>query len=548
MFYGLGQNDVAVLHSFPPDIHQFLVEGMSDPESRDEVMNILRAPNPHAEFARQVAMTAGDAIQIGMQDGGSGLAAYEAGMGRSFFKKIMRFHRKIFSTIKKVNAKIARLDPIYKATAKIRKSVMKEVRKFAPIIIGVAGAVLAPFTGGLSLAAAAVLSAAYELRKKKIEAAKAVKAGKAEAGQMQAAVNAQEAQVGQQADDFYAKNQEYFATAGLTPDKWAALTVDQKVNYINEGQAGTLQADPSIVALMQKAQAQGVLPTTPNHWYVMGTDSSGNQISQDFPDQATANAFAQQQIAAGGNVQVVGATNPAAAVAPPTATQALAAGVPPPTPAAAAAAVPPPVLGTQTPSTGYSGAPSSVAAPGPSDTGGPGPDQVPDTSQEAAATAAGPAPADAQLTQIGGELPMTEAEETSAPNIAGSFDILVEGQKVTEHPIDNLNHVGESIEAVVQPGDRFEVLFNGATTGLKIKTQDGYASIPPEQADQVRAMTHEQVLALINGSTQKAADSTGRTAPAPITDDGGAAPSGGGMVLPLALVLGVGYGLSKMRR
>ena len=111
--------------------------------------------------------------------------------------------------------------------------------KYGNIVILAAGAVLALFTGGASLAAASILAAGNGLYYKKREADKAKAAGSREAHRLQQEAKAADAQTTKQVDDFYAQNQQWFIdNFAVTPDKWARLSLKEKLGLINSGATG----------------------------------------------------------------------------------------------------------------------------------------------------------------------------------------------------------------------------------------------------------------------------------------------------------------------
>lgn len=134
----------------------------------------------------------------------------------------------------------------------------RAVKPFVPIIIGVVGAVLAPFTGGASLAAAAVLSAAYSINQKRIATNKAKREGKAVAKQMQAQVNVESASLNKQLDDLFKQNPAIFAAAGITSAQWAGMSVDQKLAVVERINSGKMPSTAENVAAA--ADAQGGAP------------------------------------------------------------------------------------------------------------------------------------------------------------------------------------------------------------------------------------------------------------------------------------------------
>jgi hypothetical protein len=137
---------------------------------------------------------------------------------------------------------IATQVPNHKSGNFFRKAggaIRKTVKKYGNVLISAAGIILAIPTGGASLAIAAAITLANGVRQKRIAANKAKREGKHAADKMVKEVEKEQAQAGQQMDQFYSQNQQWFVdNLGLTPDKWAALTFDQKVDILQNGMRG----------------------------------------------------------------------------------------------------------------------------------------------------------------------------------------------------------------------------------------------------------------------------------------------------------------------
>lgn len=171
-----------------------------------------------------------------------------ANLGKSFFKKVGQAIKKAA----KVVGKATGVKQIEQAAKFTKREITKEVKatekiakKYGNIILTVAGAVLAPFTGGASLAAASLLVAANTMYQKKKAAEAAKKAARADAASLSADAAAQEAQTAQQVDAFYSQNRQWFIDQlGVTPDKWGQLTLAQKIDLINSGSSGSVPVAP----------------------------------------------------------------------------------------------------------------------------------------------------------------------------------------------------------------------------------------------------------------------------------------------------------------
>lgn len=128
---------------------------------------------------------------------------------------------------------------------RVQTAAKKTWVKYGNIILGVVGAVLAPFTGGASLAAAALLTTANQMYQTKRQAQAAKLASKHDAAQLAAQASQEEATVLRQVDDFFNQNREWFAQYGVGPAEWGALTLEQKIELINAGAEGRLPRTPA---------------------------------------------------------------------------------------------------------------------------------------------------------------------------------------------------------------------------------------------------------------------------------------------------------------
>lgn len=144
-------------------------------------------------------------------------------------KPILNLQKKVAAGITRVNKAVVR-------TQEKTESIAGKVgKKYGNVIITAAGAVLAPFTGGASLAAAAALTAANSAYQKKRAADRAKQAASKDAAQLTAEAQQQQNTAAAQLDDFYKQNQQWFLDRGITPEKWAAMSFDQKVALLQGG-------------------------------------------------------------------------------------------------------------------------------------------------------------------------------------------------------------------------------------------------------------------------------------------------------------------------
>lgn len=151
-------------------------------------------------------------------------------------------------------------------TAPIR-FVARNAKAFGNILINVVGAVLSPFTGGASLVAAGLLTAANSARMAANAARAAKNAAAADAAQKQELASQQAAETERQVNEFYNSNQSWFQEHGITPDKWGTLNLDQKVAVIQAGASGSFPSDPQPIlsaAGQSYGSAGGSLPSAPS--------------------------------------------------------------------------------------------------------------------------------------------------------------------------------------------------------------------------------------------------------------------------------------------
>jgi hypothetical protein len=228
-----GLGEVSVLRSFPRPVLEFIRDAADeDPEFVGEyLVPLLDRPDALGEICDDLS----DAVyNLECEMSGLGELGY---LGKSAFKRLSKAIKKVHAAVEK------KIMP--KAILKVEKKVSdvgkKVAQKYGSTIISVAGAILAPFTGGASLAAAAVLVAANNAYQKKRLADKAKKASAANADQLVQEAAAADAVTARQVDDFYNQNQAWFVQAGVTPDKWAGMTLQQKIDTINAGANGTLK-------------------------------------------------------------------------------------------------------------------------------------------------------------------------------------------------------------------------------------------------------------------------------------------------------------------
>lgn len=182
-------------------------------------------------------------------------------------KPILNLQKKVASAVTSVHKKAE------KVAEKVEHAAGQIGKKYGNVIITAAGAVLAPFTAGASLAAAAALTAANTAYQKKRAAAQAKKLAKADAAQLQQDADAANAETIRQVDDFYRSNTQWFIdNMGITPDKWASMTLEQKIAAINKGATGNTGYVPPPV----QQPVDPVAPVQPGGGYSIPPSGGGS--------------------------------------------------------------------------------------------------------------------------------------------------------------------------------------------------------------------------------------------------------------------------------
>jgi hypothetical protein len=286
---GLGDAEISVMRRLSRPSLEVIVGELGNPVSYSTVRRVLRADDPEREIAAQVAVEIDRAVSAihSLRMAGIGDDEYDdmeladAGFG-GFFKKIGKAIKKVAKKVVAVHKAVFNktVKPVIKATIKVAKKsveitkkavtksialhkmvakkIGKAIKPYIPIIIGVVGAVLAPFTGGASLAAAAALNAAYQIAMKAKEAKALKKANKKEAAAVQAEVDQSTEDLKKQLDDLFAQNPEIFAAAGITKATWDGMSIEQKLAVIDKINKGEMPSTPDNT--QTAAEDQGITP------------------------------------------------------------------------------------------------------------------------------------------------------------------------------------------------------------------------------------------------------------------------------------------------
>jgi hypothetical protein len=289
---GLGSYEISAMRRLSRESLGIIAEELRHPGSWSTVREVLRARDVEAAVVRQVAEEIERAVAAietvryaGLGDdewdemelvddvGFSGFFKKIGKKIKSVAKKVVSVHKKVFEkTIKpavKATVKVAKktvevtkktVKKVHELKKKVIKKIGKAIKPYIPIILTVVGAVLAPFTGGASLAVAAALNAGYAIAMKAKEAKAAKKMAKKEAAAMQAEVDAASADLGRQLDELFQQNQAVFTAAGISASQWAGMSVEQRlavVERINAGQMPSSQENATAAA-----EDQGQEPPT----------------------------------------------------------------------------------------------------------------------------------------------------------------------------------------------------------------------------------------------------------------------------------------------
>jgi len=251
-----GYGEVETIRRMSPVLQEFISDAIAEDKNflGDYLLPVLDGPDPENVLLEdlQAALCDLEFEEAGLGEFGN--------LGKSFFKKIKKAVKKVHDKVQKailpksvkklvdkVEDKVSKA--VTKAGEKVRETGKKVWKKYGNIIIGAVGLVLAPFTGGASLAAAAALTAANQAYMKKRAADQAKRMARADAGQLAAEAQQQQAAAEQELNNFYSQNQQWFIdNLDLTPDKWAQLTFEQKVDILQNGLAGRVPGNAPMPA------------------------------------------------------------------------------------------------------------------------------------------------------------------------------------------------------------------------------------------------------------------------------------------------------------
>lgn len=160
-------------------------------------------------------------------------SAFFPGDGIDGWKKHKRRFKKVAKRIGKTAGRVVRKDPFYKLNKKVWRKSKPWVKKLAPIILPIAGAILAPFTGGASLVAAALAVQGMKMYEQRKAAKAAYKLDKREAIAIEAEEKKYSADLEKQANKLHAENVATFTQSGYPKAKWVKFSLDEKLAVID---------------------------------------------------------------------------------------------------------------------------------------------------------------------------------------------------------------------------------------------------------------------------------------------------------------------------
>ncbi|MGH9389543.1 MAG: hypothetical protein ACRD1Z_08000 [Vicinamibacteria bacterium] len=246
---GLGPAGLRALGRLPARLQSVVVQELDDPDSAREIARLLRSPEPEKALAARISSEVAEALRTARLPG-----AGMGDLGKFSFKKLAKRVKKIH---KKIQEKIVP-KAILKYKRKVEQAGKRIWKKYGSVIIAVVGIVLSIALPGVGTAIAAVLAAANTMYMKKRQAEQIKKTNKREAERLGAEVAAQEQTINADLDKLYGENAATFEAAGITRDKWAALTVEQKLAVIEKINKGEIPVtSPAVIA---QAVADGTVP------------------------------------------------------------------------------------------------------------------------------------------------------------------------------------------------------------------------------------------------------------------------------------------------
>jgi hypothetical protein len=138
---------------------------------------------------------------------------------------------------------------------------------------------------------------------------------------------------------------------------------------------------------------------------------------------------------------------------------------------------------------------------------------------------------------------VAEIDAQIAPE--GAYAVVVEGVKVADAP--TLEEATAKAEATAVFGDRFEILFNGKSTGLQVRAGGITIPIPKESEAQVRALTRDQAKAFAQKVTEAATQTVKKEEAALVAAERQPATvaTGGSVLVPILALAAAAFALKS---
>ncbi len=504
MVQQLTQRDWAVLKGMPYNARRIIASEWMDPESKDQVLRILRSADPTKALASEISgQIRGEVryaallgvVDVPPPDGMGELEGLFKSVKRTVSrvrkktkavfrkvpggKNILNIHRKVREVAKRVGTKgkqyikRVRASKIGQRMSKIRKITDKivtlgmsekkyrdkfkaKIRPYIGPIVGIVGGVLAPFTFGLSAVGATLVTTGMKIAEARKAAKQAEREHKADAAEMAAEVAAAEKEYMAELEEFYNENEDVFAANSIGRSVWNGMDIEAKLGAIE------MIASGDVPPVTPPAPPAGAVPPYPGCKYVPGMPTA--------EEEAALVRYGYTVVKASGVYWLC----PKDAAKPP-------APEPEPEPE-----------------------PKPEPAPAPSILG----DKPPYPAPAGQRWEKRPASRQPDAPMVWRPVPDTPPPTwMKGPESTGNFDLVVEGQRTGSAP--DLKKISELAGAQTRVGSRFEIFKDGKSTGLKVRGSKGPLPIPADHADQVRAMTPEQSEAMVKKVEEAAAKKDG---------------------------------------
>jgi len=244
MMYGLGllgQSERLVLRRLSPATQRLIYDELqSDPSTADEIMELLREPDPERAIARSISEEVVKTISSGMSGYGLGRMPKWKSFKKSVSHVAAKAQENVSDAAKKAQEIVKKVAPYSslpvalltktKTGQAIVQRAKVAAKKYGPTAVVLGATILMAIPGGqpFGLAIIAIAQARQAVMAAKKRAQEAADAASADAD----ALNAQAAEIARQyaadVEVFYQENQKFMENAGYPRDKWDALSPEEK--------------------------------------------------------------------------------------------------------------------------------------------------------------------------------------------------------------------------------------------------------------------------------------------------------------------------------